>query len=70
MTDRSLGGVDTFIRHVRETAAYRALFSWTTTLSVHLSSRIALKEIRGNKPRLWEQAMLYLLSRLAPRKGG
>jgi hypothetical protein len=51
------------MRHVRETEAYWALFSWTTTLLVRLSFRIGLKATNGNKPQALEQVMLYLLSR-------
>lgn len=58
------------MRHVRETEAYWALFGWTTTLLVRLSFRIGLKIIRGSKPRLLEQVMLCLLSKLAPRQSG
>jgi len=56
------------MRRVKETDAYWALFGWATTLLVRLSCRIGLKAIHGGKPKPWEQAMLDLLSKLAPRQ--
>ena len=55
-------------RHVKETETYRRLFGWAPLLLVRLSFRTALKDLHGEKPKLWEQVTLHLLSRLAPRR--